>query len=315
MIERVTSPLVRRAKLTSVEKRSMMSRRRGTRHLHQIEWSEPPAPPPWSRAQLGWAERFREDYVCLCARDGRSYELRISQAPVASGKHALEAAASSDGGLSTGSTVWDAGIVLARHAATVLSHSAAGAILIDLGAGTGHVGLTISALCPRGVLGTAMLTDLPAVLPLLEANVARNAHALPPELHVHAVAYRWGDDHDLEEIAHHVHAVGGHPHVLCVGGDLLYREETIEPLVNALCELLGVSGAHGALTNEALISTSMEHSPDTAMAFVDAATDAGLTVQQVPFDQMDPHWRSPSVVVLSVTVDNTSFDLVSAMVI
>jgi predicted nicotinamide N-methyase len=326
LIARTSSPLVRESRLTSLAHRGIGApRTRQKRSAHPLgsaaerqtaatlEWSCDEDPPAWSRAYLGYADRFRDDYRFDCERDGQTYTMHIAQAPVASAGHSAEARASSDGGLSTGSTVWDAGIVLARYAAT-LPRAGERCILLELGSGTGHAGLAASALCEAadGRLAAVILTDLPTVLHLLETNIERNRHALPPGVRTAVAPYRWGDRADLAQLRASIAqlettpgaaARAGRARAVCIGGDLLYRQEVVQPLVQALVDLLlpppqaaGVDT--GPIAAEAVVSASMEHCPDAVTQFVAAARTAGLCVAQVPYDELDPAFRSRSVVVL-----------------
>ena len=212
--------------------------------------------------------------------------------------------------------MWDAGIVLARYVAT-LPRPGEQCVFVELGAGTGHVGLTACASCPEGDgrLAALVLTDLPAVVPLLEENCARNVRALPSALRIAVLPFRWGDTADFSRLSERARARDGTPapRTLCIGGDLLYRHEVVEPLVCALRALLlpaatagvarAAAAAHDAraLSDEALLSASMEHCPDAVSRFVCEASAAGLRVSQVHFDELDRVYRARSVVVLRVT--------------
>jgi hypothetical protein len=316
LVRRTTSPLLREGRLLGLAhrarpKRSPRSRPRPADEEAlgaELAWSCADDPPAWSRAYLGYAERFRDDYECELRRDARSYTVRIAQAPVAGAGHSAEARASSDGGLSTGSTVWDAGIVLARYAAT-LPRAGEQCVLLELGAGTGHVGLAAACLCPAdGRLRALVLSDLPSVLDLLRGNAARNAKALPAALRIAVVGYRWGDVTDLAALRAAAGLAAGAPdrtRTICVGGDLLYRVEVVEPLVRALAALLfpadGGGGTCLPLAAEAVVSASMEHCPLAVTSFVERARAAQMRVEQVPFERLDAVFRSRSVVVLRIT--------------
>jgi hypothetical protein len=103
------------------------------------------------------------------------------------------------------SVVWDAAIVLARYLARDLDlrkRFGTHPLVLDLGSGTGVVGLAAAALGARVVL-----TDLPEFLPLIELNVKENEHAMGSNvLGVHAL--RWGNYDDLERVRN---AVRKHP--------------------------------------------------------------------------------------------------------
>ena len=91
--------------------------------------------PTWSRTLAGWRERFHLPFS-LPLLPGGHKQLSIGQRPVASSSHKQEAAASADG-LATGSTVWDAGIVLAAHVFARHANAGSGQLrCLDLGAGS-----------------------------------------------------------------------------------------------------------------------------------------------------------------------------------
>jgi len=87
-----------------------------------------------------------------------------------------------------GATVWDAAIVLAKYLTTFPDYFRNKRI-IELGSGTGVVGLT----CSFTELGAEVwLTDLPKLLPLLTHNAKINGL----EKNVHIESLSWGDDVD-----------------------------------------------------------------------------------------------------------------------
>lgn len=310
LLERSTaSPLVRQARLARAARRICAGSASPRLAEQPLEWSCSDDAPAWSRSYLGYAARFRDDYTMDVSRGETTSVLRVRQAPVASAAHSEEARGSSDGGLSTGSTVWDAGIVLGRYAAS-LPRPGERCILLELGAGTGHVGLSAAACCTRGEerLAALVLTDLPAVLQLLLKNAERNAHTLPRGVRTAVLPYRWGDAADLAGIRAELSRVAAPFDTLrtiCMGGDLIYRHEVVAPLVAALSALLLPTAAAGtpagALATEAVISASMEHCPEAVACFVDVARAEGLAVTQVPFGELDSVYRMRSVVVLRVT--------------
>lgn len=247
--------------------------------------------PSWSRTYAGYRGRFVEPYT-LPLRSGRggTTHLVLEQMPCVSSEHAREAKHGADGSC-TGSTVWDAGIVLAAHVHAThraASRSANGpprTRLLDLGAGTGVCGL---AAALSGGFERVVLSDLPSVVPLLERNVARNAHKLPRDTRVEALGLAWDDEPMLHEAARRG------PYSCIVGGDLLYRPQVVAPLLTAL----------GALTQPAtivLLAASLQHSPETIDAFAAAAARAGFSVECLGQEAIEGQWASPEVRVLRLT--------------
>ncbi|XP_047955894.1 protein N-lysine methyltransferase METTL21A-like [Salvia hispanica] len=99
--------------------------------------------------------------------------------------------------------------------------------LLELGSGTGLVGIAAAA-----VLGAAVtVTDLPHVLPNLQFNVDANAAALAPRGgHVRVAALSWGDEAQMEEV--------GTKFDVVLGSDVVYHDHLYEPLLQTLRFLL-----------------------------------------------------------------------------
>ena len=201
--------------------------------------------PDWSRTLCGYHERFVSPFVLSIdgdparvtksSRDSRDewgvthrnngYEeaergqrlrgqrrLHITQAVVASPAHSAEAKSTADG-LCTGATVWDAGIILSAYLHRPRLERYRGGTCIDLGSGTGIVGLAAAA---TGRFARVLLSDLPSVSPLLDANIRQNREMLQGEVCV--APLRWEDAQAVRALkASHA------PFDLILGGDLLYR--------------------------------------------------------------------------------------------
>ena len=203
--------------------------------------------PYWSRTYCGYHERFVQPFVLQL---GDSSPLSLGQAAVASQAHAEEARASSDGS-GTGSTVWDAGIVLAAYVLREGTRERVGAgRCLDLGSGTGIVGLAAAA---SGAFSHVVLSDLASVVSLTEQNARRNAVALPSGCEVRVVSMLWE-----REAARSLAQADG-PFDVILGGDLLYRPQVVAPLLCALDALV-------VRRTTVLIAASMQHSPETIRA-------------------------------------------------
>ncbi len=186
--------------------------------------------PPWSRIACSYHERFVRPFV-LPAGGPDEPRLELAQSACVSGEHAREARQGSDGA-ATGSTVWDAGIVLAAHlrrgGEAVLSGTGSAATaardarraLLELGAGTGIVGLGAAA---SGGFSHVVMSDLPSVLPLIRRNVETNIGALRSDVAVEPLRWHVADDASSLLAAHG-------PFDVIVGGDVLYRAQVALPI-------------------------------------------------------------------------------------
>ncbi|KAL7101821.1 hypothetical protein ACP275_08G078800 [Erythranthe tilingii] len=97
--------------------------------------------------------------------------------------------------------------------------------ILELGSGTGIVGIAAAALLGAKVTAT----DLPHALPNLQFNVAANAGIFEPHGGaVEVAALQWGEKKDME-------AIGGRDQYdLILGSDVVYHDHLYEPLLETL---------------------------------------------------------------------------------
>lgn len=148
-------------------------------------------------------------------------------------------------GSGPGGALWDASVVLAHHIHS-LAHALRGARVVELGAGTGLPGLAAARLGAHVVL-----TDRARALPLLRRNAECNA------LDVQVQELEWGS------------AWGGEAEALLfqlvLGADVVCHDESMEPLIATLRQLLRGGG-------EALISNKCRDAAEHR--FWEAAAEA-----------------------------------------
>ncbi|KAI3669598.1 hypothetical protein L6452_40872 [Arctium lappa] len=95
--------------------------------------------------------------------------------------------------------------------------------ILELGSGTGVVGIAASAVLGADVT----VTDLPHVLPNLKFNVDANAGVLAPRGgRVHVAALSWGNKEEMETI--------GREYDLIIGSDVVYHDDLYDPLLETL---------------------------------------------------------------------------------
>lgn len=103
--------------------------------------------------------------------------------------------------------------------------------LLELGSGTGLVGIAAAALLGARVT----VTDLPHVLPNLQFNVDANAGAVERGGgKVEVAALSWGEVRDMESI--------GRDYDIVLGSDVVYHDHLYEPLLETLRYYLLESG-------------------------------------------------------------------------
>jgi predicted nicotinamide N-methyase len=98
--------------------------------------------------------------------------------------------------------------------------SVAGKRILEVGAGTGVVGLTAAA---HGA--EVVLTDRDIVVPLLKENIRES------DLPAQAMQLEWGDSDDISAAKDHG------PYDVLVGSDILYAPERFDALLETLVKL------------------------------------------------------------------------------
>jgi len=125
--------------------------------------------------------------------------------------------------------VWDSALVLSyflvKHCQEFLSSKTR---VLELGAGTGAVGLVTAALGA----GKVTLTDLPRIVPLLEEGIALNCNLT----NINAKALTWGSDlTDFLDENDKIIETGYYDLILV--SDCIYYEASVEPLIKTLIKL------------------------------------------------------------------------------
>lgn len=126
-------------------------------------------------------------------------------------------------GRGTGWSIWDGAVAAALHlelAAAVLTQQLSSPRVLELGSGTGLLGLAAAAALQLPVT----VTDLPQVLPALQHNVALNARVAPL---VQVQACDWlHPPRDASQL--------GGPFGLVLAADCVWLEELVRPFVRTL---------------------------------------------------------------------------------
>lgn len=128
-----------------------------------------------------------------------------------------------------GGSIWTSGEILATHLQTHQSKYRPlfdGKCVLELGSGTGYVGLlTAACFAPSHVV----LSDLGTHVACMQQNVARNASVLRPSVQVHVTELSWGC------AAHEAALLASHPQVdVILGTDVAYLPELYDPLLHTL---------------------------------------------------------------------------------
>merc|ERR1719348_1992061 len=177
----------------------------------------------------------------------------------------------------TGVVVWDAAIVLAKYLQTVQAQLQSRSV-IELGSGTGAVGLSAATLGASPVL----LTDLPALKDLIQHNISLNSSVISSEKCTVAPLV-WGDKEQEEKA---IEVTGGQPDLILVS-DCVFYSESVPPLVETLTQLAGP-------TTDLLLSYEERESQqklDTMKQFFELMR-ANFSWTKLPIESHHPEFRS-----------------------
>jgi len=183
-----------------------------------------------------------------------------------------------------GCVVWDAAIVLASFLETDGFHelclSLQGKTVVELGAGTGLVGL--QAACCGAICD---ITDLEEFVPLIEHNIAENSSLVAGRAHGKTLC--WGTD-DLKNFS-------TKPDFILLA-DCVYYSESVEPLVTTLNKLS---------SQATTILCSFEertdgNKPELQRLFF-KLIEQHFCVTEVDLSKQHPHYRSPDIHIMIFT--------------
>ena len=170
-----------------------------------------------------------------------------------------------------GGTIWDAGLVLAHALATPEMNKRLRGRVVELGAGTGLVGIAAAACAPVHVT----TTDLPELVDLMRKNIARN-ETLHADAKLDAAELCWGDALPAGMVADVV-----------LAADVMYDEGDTEKLASTLLDFIG-------RTPSCLIVMTHELRTQSPACFR-VLQACGLRVSQAPDSWLDPDWRSADI--------------------
>ncbi len=135
--------------------------------------------------------------------------------------------------IDSGAKIWDSGRALSSW---ITKELGPGKCVLELGAGTGIVGLTAAAMGAKSVI----LTDQPEMVPLLEQNIALNDASVNSK----AVPLLWGCDQEetmssLVEVASTMDDAWTETPIFDVicGSDILYSPENLPLLLDTIVQV------------------------------------------------------------------------------
>lgn len=176
--------------------------------------------------------------------------------------------------------IWDASLVLAHYLENRAKQNPSAwkdIRAVELGAGVGCVGIVAACL---GV--DVIMTDLPAVLPLLERNIIENRKVWSTSGgSVQALQLCWGDKSSIQT-----------PNLLLLA-DCVYYPESVTPLVETMRQLSNE-------TTEILICQEKRESDKQQHCWrqFTAELEKYFKFETVPLSEQHPVFRSPDIIIM-----------------
>jgi len=175
----------------------------------------------------------------------------------------------------TGAVVWDDAVMLARHMVNKFGKELQGQRVVDLGAGTGFLGLTVA----RGCGANVAITDRDVMKDLIERNIDLNKDGITQQGgNASFFDHSWGEDLDPEMakmLPFHV--------VLCSG--CIYHEEANPALLKSLRVLSGCTGdiyvAIDFRFDVTIQAEDEQYAAPVVASFLEQAQEAGLDLQEL----------------------------------
>ncbi|KAJ0409021.1 hypothetical protein ATCC90586_005205 [Pythium insidiosum] len=189
-------------------------------------------------------------------------------------------------GFGTGLTVWPAACVLLKH----LEHRYSGArdrtlqgqLVVELGSGTGVVGIAAAILGADRVV----LTDIQKLLFLLEANASIARETTNGHVHIDVEAFDWSEQ-PSDRLRHEN---GRHPDVILISDCILPKLFPLEPLVNAIDRLCG---------DHTIVLLSFEYrfyeKFDAKQRFWELLIARGFQIEAISEDLYHPEYRAEDI--------------------
>ncbi|XP_054708914.1 protein N-lysine methyltransferase METTL21D-like [Uloborus diversus] len=182
-----------------------------------------------------------------------------------------------------GCVVWDAGIALAKYLdhSNNANNSFVSKTVIDIGSGTGVVGLFAAALG-----ADVLLTDLPEFIPLIQKNIESNQDILKGSASASVLV--WGEDVDKYPT----------PDIILVS-DCIYYDKSVECLVPTLVNL-------ASNKTEVLISYEdriIGNKKELLKQFLEELKKS-FQIQIIHPSEQHPHFQSPDIHLLKCKLKN-----------
>ncbi|XP_038191685.1 protein-lysine methyltransferase METTL21D [Arvicola amphibius] len=181
-----------------------------------------------------------------------------------------------------GCVVWDAAIVLSKYLETPGfsgdgAHALSRRSVLELGSGTGAVGLMAATLG-----ADVVVTDLAELQDLLKMNINMNKHLVTGS--VQAKVLKWGEE--LEDVTS--------PDYILMA-DCIYYEESLEPLLKTLKDLSGSETCIICCYEQ----RTMGKNPEIEKKYFELL-QLDFDFEEVPLDKHDEEYRSEDIHIIYI---------------
>uniref|UniRef100_A0A8C8SKR0 Valosin containing protein lysine methyltransferase n=1 Tax=Pelusios castaneus TaxID=367368 RepID=A0A8C8SKR0_9SAUR len=180
-----------------------------------------------------------------------------------------------------GCVVWDAALVLAKfleRRAPALSPALSRRAVLELGAGTGAVGIMAATLG-----ADVVVTDLEELQDLLNINIEKNKHLVTGS--IQAKVLKWGED--VKEF------LPAPDYILMA--DCIYYEQSLEPLLKTLKDLSGPDTCIICCYEQ----RTMGKNPEIERKYFELL-QMDFELEKVPLDEHDEEYRSEDIHILNI---------------
>lgn len=183
--------------------------------------------------------------------------------------------------------MWDAALVLAYYLQTKKGRGyVSGKNVIELGSGTGIVGIVASFCGAKKVL----LTDLPSLMSLMQKNIEANEKNISGV--AKALPLTWG-----EEIPPTIKSFDTECILIA---DCVYYESAVRPLAQSVVDIMSGRDQSVCLcAYEDRDTTNKEELQDEFRRIL--TDDFGLVIDFVPFNEMHPEFRSDDIHIFRIS--------------
>ncbi len=221
---------------------------------------------------------------------GKAFDLHANKMPLFGGELILNTVhgnidrdANSNG--KTGLSTWDASIVLAQYIA-MNTEATADKTVIELGAGTGCVGITSSFLSPppRRVILTDQLYAIENLHMNVESNRLNSGMLMRTVPEVRELDWMKEETYLLSDIEPQKTVI--------LAADVAWLRDLVPPLLNAISSHLVIGGE--------MYLAHQKRSEIVDHILFSGLAKCGLETSEVPFDELHPSFRSDRIKVFRV---------------